>query len=220
MSRWASGAAVVLAVAMAGVPAGAQQTDGGARGVTVLRPQATAPAPSAALSEVAKPVVANPVGAPVAAPVATPAVVAAPVAPPVAPGRPTSPPISPMLKPCPRPFARPAVTLGGGGFDRAMAGALKRRPESAVVDLPQPFAVGTDMPAALTPWLNQVKASGGIVSASEYCHDTRGLFGWLGRMVRAVRGNPYKAAEGYDAVLHVDGLDQKVTQVEFRRRAQ
>lgn len=207
MSRAGKAGAALLAAVGTVLPASAQEgAQEGARGVTVLRAQAPAPA------DVATP----PVAAPVAAPVAKPAVTAAPAPPPPAPGRPTSP----MLAGCARPFAQPAVTLGTGGFDKTLSASLKRKPASAVVDLPQPFAVGTDMPAALTPWLDEVKASGGIVSASEYCRDSRGLFGWLGRMIRGVRGSPYKAADGYDAVLHVDGLDQKVTQVEFKRRAQ
>lgn len=203
MSRWASGVAVLLAATAAGgVSAQEKATDANARGVTVLRPvEAPLPTPLPAPVPPAGP------ASVVAAPVAGPAVVAAP-------GRPTPS----MPKACARPFARPAVTLGAG-FDRALGGALKRRPDAAVVDLPQPFAVGDDLPTALAPWLNEVTASGGIVSAAEYCHDTRGLFGWIGRLVRKVRGSPYKAADGYDAVLHVDGLDQKVTQVEFRRRA-
>ncbi len=190
------GHAAVVAVAgvvLAGAaPLAAQVTQGGERGVVVLRAQ-----PLAA-----------------AEPTPAPAVVATPAPPPM----PGGPAPSPIFKPCPRPFPATAATLGTSGFDKAVTRALRAKPAVAVVDVAAPFAVGDAPPAALTPWLSQVKASGGLVSADEYCRDSRGMFGWIGRMVRAVRGVSYAAADGYDAVLHVDGLDQKVTQVEFRRR--
>lgn len=203
-------AAALLAIGAA-APVAAQQgaKAGEARGVIVLRPT-TAPAePAAVTPAVAQPAIVTPA-------LAAPAVAPAPAA--VVPGRPTTP--SPLMKACSRPFASTAASLGQDArFDRTLATALRARPASAVVDLAQPFAVDADTPAALTPWLGQVKASGGLVTAQEYCRESRGVFGFLRRLVSGGGQSAYKAAAGYDAVLHVDGLDQKVTQVEFRRRA-
>lgn len=184
----------------------------GSRGVIVLRPTPVQAAPAPVTGQPAlvstTPIVAQP-----AAPALTTAATTLPAA-----GRPSAP--SPLLKQCPRPFDHVATsTAQAGKFNRTLATALRRKPVSAIVDVSQPYKVGDDTPAMLAPWLAQVKASGGIVSAQEYCRDTRGLFSFLRRILGGNKQAAFKSVDGYDAVLHVDGLDQKVTQVEFRRRA-
>lgn len=207
--------AATIAVGQVGT-VGQAGAAGDSRGVIVLRGTQAQPA-MAPVATPAVPALTTPTTI-TAQPLASPALSTAanPVAP--VPGRPTAP--SPLLKACSRPFDHSVASVGRtAGFNRTLAAALRRKPASAVVDLPQPFKVGDDAPATLAPWLTQVKASGGIVSATEYCRESRGMFSFLGRMFGGAKQSAFKAADGYDAVLHVDGLDQKVTQIEFKRRA-
>ena len=87
-----------------------------------------------------------------------------------------------------------------------------------IVDIAHPFSVSGTTPADLAPWLGAVKASGGIVSVDTYCQDSRGFFSFLRGLFGSTPTNAYAAADGYDAVFHVDGLVGVVTQVEFRPR--
>lgn len=149
-----------------------------------------------------------------------------PDTPPAPPPPPPPPPIpaAPLarFKPCPRPFAPSEIAVtdafpANARFDAALRGKLSRHQPSVVVDLATPFEIGT-VPPELAPWLTQVKSTQGNVTVPEYCRESRGLFGFLNKMFNGPRAGKYSAADGYDAVLHANGLDRMVTQVEFRLR--
>lgn len=202
-----SAAAQAPASTSASSPADKAPDKSKARGVRIIRPDTP--------SEAAKP-------KPSTAPVPSPARIApgsaiAPKPAPPAPARLTAP----VIKPCPRPFATPDLALGATPrFEKALRTRLAARRGRVVVDLAQPYAAGADAPAALAPWLEEVKASGGIVSVDQYCRRGRGAFGnFLKTLLGGASRNPYKAARSYDAVLHADALDMVVTQVEFVPRA-
>ncbi len=103
-------------------------------------------------------------------------------------------------------------------FNRALRRKLAGQHGSVTVDLAQPYAADKSPPAALVPWLGRIKASGGAVRTAQYCEQGRGLFGFLRRAFSSDASSDYAVAETYDAVQHVDGLDQTVTQIEFRPR--
>jgi hypothetical protein len=134
---------------------------------------------------------------------------------------PTPPPLpAPVVKTCDRPFAHTDVTLGGSGnFRTALRDHLARKSGPVIVDIAKPFSVSGSTPADLAPWLGEVKTSGGIVSVDTYCQDSRGFFSFLRDLFGGGTHNAYGAADGYDAVFHVDGLVGVVTQVEFKPRA-
>lgn len=190
------------------------------RGVTILRnaPQGSAKegvAPVAPVSDAALPTPApTPAPAPAPAPVVTPTVEPAPAP------QPVSEPEQPTMQTCDRPFARPQVTDSGtAAFTPALRKALGGAAASVVVDMRQPFSVNGPTPPELVPWLNQVKASGGIVSVKQYCQVSRGFFSFLRGLFKQPAQDPYAAANGYDVLMHVDGLVGDVTQIEFTRRA-
>ena len=160
------------------------------RGVIVLPPKAGSPPDQASPADAAPPTPPRPV-----------------------------PVVAPVIRECARPFAQPDVVLAdAGGFDKALAAKLKGR-RAVVVDLAQPYKMGGTPPPALAPWFAEVRASGGSVTASQYCQGARGMFGnWLSKLFGAKPGKPYKAVDGYNAVLHVNALDQQVTQLEFAPR--
>lgn len=134
---------------------------------------------------------------------------------------PTPPPLpAPVVKTCDRPFAHTDVTLGGSGnFRTALRDRLARKSGPVIVDIAEPFSVSSSTPVDLAPWLGEVKTSGGIVSVDTYCQDSRGFFSFLRGLFGSGPRNAYGAADGYDAVFHVDGLVGVVTQVEFKPRA-
>lgn len=179
------------------------------KGVIVLRPDASpTAAPSAAPTPAAGP----------AAPAALPP--AAPAAEVVAPHAVAITPVGSVIKECPRPFAEPDLSLAAAtdGFDKALAGKLRSR-HPVVVDLAQPYKLGAAPPPVLVPWFSEIKASGGTVEISQYCQGARGAFGnWLAKLFGPKPSTAYKVAQGYDAKLHVNAVDQVVTQVEFVRR--
>ena len=75
-------------------------------------------------------------------------------------------------------------------------------------------------PAGSAPVVRGKLVPGGKLSVETYCQDSRGLFGnFFRKLFAASDAKPYAPADQFDAVLHVDGLDQKVTQVTFVRRA-
>jgi hypothetical protein len=135
--------------------------------------------------------------------------------------RPAPAPV-PVLKFCDRPFTAPDMRLADGkGFDAALAARL-RAGRRVVVDLDQPYNNDAAGPAALQPWLQSVKASGGAVSVKEYCEAARGALGeWLANIFGAKPSQdaPYRAARQYNVVLHADALDKVITQVEFAPKA-
>jgi len=186
--------------------------------VIILRAQPK-PLETVAPAPVATPVPALiPAPAPVTAPARLPAVV------------PTSAPVTPLaqpLQPCPRPFAQPDLVLqmsaqqGGDAardFNRTLRRKLAARRGSVTVDLAQSYAADASPPAALVPWLGRIKASGGAVRMVQYCQKGRGLFGFLRRAFSSDASSDYAVAETYDALQHVDGITQTVTQIEFRPR--
>ncbi|MDO7836546.1 hypothetical protein Q4610_15980 [Sphingobium sp. HBC34] len=184
-------------------PVQAPEAGAAGRGVRILPPEPPAPAPVANPPQAVAPT-ANAV-----APRADPAI--APVA--SAPA-----PALPVLAPCNRPVAKPTLRFSeAGGFDRRLRSKL-RRGRAVVVDLDTPYRVDNEAPAPLGAWLNEVKQSGGAVSVAPYCQKGRGMGGFFARLFGGGPAEPYKAARGYDAVLHVDAVDQVVTQVEFAPR--
>lgn len=141
----------------------------------------------------------------------------APTAPPTAPvAQPVvqPPTVQPVVKACPRPFAQPDLTLADGpGFDRALAARLRTRTR-VVVDLPHPYPQGDAAPAPLATWLAEVDAAHGSITVQPYC--TRSAFGdWVKALFRRDPHRLFRPVQGYDVILHADGLDQVVTQVEF-----
>ena len=103
-------------------------------------------------------------------------------------------------------------------FNKALRRKLQSRRGPVIVDLAQPFAADKTPPAALAAWLGRIKSSGGAVRNAQYCQQGRGLFGLFRRSFSSEASPDYAVVEGFDAVQHVDGLDQTVTQVEFRSR--
>ena len=144
---------------------------------------------------------------------------ALPAPPPDAPKRQTAPLRTPIIKFCERPFAAPDLRLSdGAGFDKALAAKLRTR-KRVVVDLATPYGERDVAPAALTPWLGEVQASGGSVETKQYCDATRGaLTSWLVQLFTPKPANPYRTARRYNVVLHADALDHVITQVEFTPR--
>lgn len=122
------------------------------------------------------------------------------------------------LKSCDRPVSRPTLRFDQPeGFDSRLRPKLKRG-RAVVVDLATPYAADQEAPLPLGAWLNEVKQSGGAVEAQPYCVKGRGLGGFFAKLFGGGPAEPYKAARRYDAVLHVDALDQVVTQVSFTPR--
>jgi len=128
----------------------------------------------------------------------------------------------PIIKLCSRPFAKPDLRLDVD-FDRRLGRQLRAQ-KALVIDLPQPYPERAAPPAALTPWLSEVEASGGTITVKQYCSAARGGLGsWLAKIGRVLRGNAtapnrYAAARNYNVVLHSDALDKVITQVEFTPR--
>lgn len=124
----------------------------------------------------------------------------------------------PVLKGCDRPVVKPTLRFGdGAAFDQALKGKL-RRGRTVVVDMDTPYAADHEAPLPLGAWLNEVKQSGGTVSVAPYCQKGRGFGGLFAKLFGGGPAESYKAARRYDAVLHVDAVDQVVTQVEFAPR--
>ena len=181
-------------------------------------PQATQPAvPPPAMPPVAETgtrgiiIVRPPVAAVEPAPQPAPVPVVAPA---------PSPPVMAQPRACPRPFGHPDIRLtGSDSFPAALRRQLLRKRGPVVVDLVHPSPVGNSLPPELAPWLKQVKAAGGTVTVDSYCAQSRGLFGMLRGLFGAGAVDTYAVADGYDVVLHVDGVAGAVTQVEFKPRA-
>jgi hypothetical protein len=123
----------------------------------------------------------------------------------------------PILKNCDRPVAKPTLRFDDPTkFDRAFRTKLRGR--TVVVDMDTPYPADREAPAPLGAWLNEVKQSGGTVSVAPYCQKGRGFGGFFAKLFGGGPAEPYKAVRRYDAVLHVDAVDQLVTQVEFAPR--
>lgn len=192
-------AALATGLAGAALAQTAQPVRGGSvrsRGVIILRPEA------------------QPVSVPPSPP---------PAGDPSASSRPVpKPPIAPVIKSCARPFPTPDVQLDDPAVFRAALAARLRQGGRVVVNLAKPYPEDKLPPDTLTPWFDEIRGSGGAVTVVSYCQQSRDAFGGL--LARIFGGGndpgrPYRAARRYDAVLHIDALDQAVTQVEFRPRA-
>ncbi|MFM9937392.1 MAG: hypothetical protein ACKVOL_14495 [Novosphingobium sp.] len=103
-------------------------------------------------------------------------------------------------------------------FNKALRRKLTARRGPVIVDLAQPFPADKAPPAALAAWLARIKLSGGTVRNAQYCEEGRGIFGFLRRRFSSESSSDYAVVEGFDAIQHIDGLDQTVTQIEFRSR--
>jgi len=203
-----AGGAVNALAQLDNVPPSEQPPAEGAagRGVRILPPEPTAPKPVAQEPQV-----------PAAAHAVTPGPVVG-----ADPGRSapvTAAPISaPVLKGCDRPVAKPTLRFTDPArFDQALKAKL-RRGRPVVVDLDAPYPADNEAPLPLGAWLNEVKQSGGTVSVAPYCQKGRGFGGFFAKLFGGGPAEPYRAARRYDAVLHVDAVDQVVTQVEFAPR--
>jgi hypothetical protein len=125
----------------------------------------------------------------------------------------------PVIKSCPRPFAHPDVSLATTErFDRALRSHLQAKSGSVIVDIDVPFAVGAEAPPPLKPWLAEARSAGGLVTVDEYCQESRGFFAFLSKLFTGDGASRYAAVDSYDVILHVNGLDQLVTQIEFKPR--
>ncbi|WP_206377870.1 hypothetical protein [Sphingobium psychrophilum] len=209
---FAGGAANALAQADNGPPPEEAPTEGAAgRGVRILPPEPPAPKPVAQEPQAPQQQAVHAIPpAPVAAPGRKVPVAAAPVA--------AAPVSAPVLKACDRPVAKPTLRFTDPArFDGALKGKL-RRGRPVVVDLDTPYPADNEAPLPLGAWLNEVKQSGGTVSVAPYCQKGRGFGGFFAKLFGGGPAEPYKAARRYDAVLHVDAVDQVVTQVEFAPR--
>lgn len=124
----------------------------------------------------------------------------------------------PALQPCARPVAQPTLRFDDpADFDAQLRAQLKGR-KTVTVDLATPYPIGREAPAPLGAWLNEVKTSGGTVAVTPYCNKGRGFGNLFASIFGGGPATPYKAARRYDAVLHVDTLDQVVTQISFAPR--
>lgn len=133
------------------------------------------------------------------------------------------PPPTVMLQKCARPFAKADIRImryGGDAarFDRDLARKLNGAKKDVSVDISGPWPAEGDPPPVIGRWLEEVKASGGKIMVNEYCRKSRGFFSFFNRLFQSKPVDRFEAVRRYDAVLQVNGADQAVTQVLFRRR--
>lgn len=140
--------------------------------------------------------------------------------------RPTAPPAPPApvaQRACSRPYAATDLTFrvetAPAKFSAALRSRLQAKAARVTIDIAQPFPLGSPGPQPLASWLTEARAKGGLVSVAQYCEAPRGLFSWLRKVFSGDAQTGYDAVDGYDAVLHADGANGVVTQVEFRRRS-
>lgn len=131
------------------------------------------------------------------------------------------PPVVP--KSCARPFAKTDIRTGRYGkdtarFDRDLARRLNGARQDVSVDVSEPWRVDSEPPMIVGRWLEEVKASGGKITVNEYCRKSRGFFSFFNRLFQRKPVDRLEAVKSYDAVLQIDGADQVITQVLFRRR--
>ena len=206
-TKYGIGAVIAFVVGVSGVAQARSATPlGEYRGVKVLEAEPTPPEVPAVVAPAPvapAPVTADPAPSP-------PPTVAATVT-----THPAPAPIR-VLHFCDRPFAQPDLTLGSdANFDQDLSRALKTHAH-IVVDLTQPYPDQGAAPAALEPWLAEVKANGGLITVKQYCEAARGNLGsWLASILGIHAGGLYRTARQYDVILHTDALDHVITQVEF-----
>lgn len=104
-------------------------------------------------------------------------------------------------------------------FDRDLAGKLNKANQDVTLELLTPFPAEQEAPPILSRWLDAVQSSGGRVSTSQYCAKTRGLFSFLRKLLGRKAVDRLDVAKSYDAIIYVNGSDQGVTQIQFRRRS-
>ena len=103
-------------------------------------------------------------------------------------------------------------------FDRELARKLKQAKQVVSVDVAEPWQAPDAPPPIVGRWLEEIKASGGKVIHEEYCVKSRGLFSFLNRLLARKPVDHLAEVRNYDAVLQVNGGDQSVTQILFRKR--
>lgn len=126
---------------------------------------------------------------------------------------------------CERPFTKADIRTsrygnvnGTAKFDRDLARKLDGATQEVSVDIAEPWPVEGDPPAMVGRWLEEVKVSGGKITANEYCRKSRGFFSFFNRLFQRKPVDRLEAVRNYDAILQINGADQSVTQILFRRR--
>ncbi len=104
-------------------------------------------------------------------------------------------------------------------FDRDLARKLDGAKAQVTLDLAAPWPSQSDPPPLVGRWLEELKASGGKITVNEYCRKSRGFFSFFNRLFQRKAADRLEAVRTYDAVLQINGADQLVTQILFRRRA-
>lgn len=125
--------------------------------------------------------------------------------------------------PCPLPISHSdlrvdLVRMGSDKFDRDLSRRLEKAKQDVTLEIAVPFSAEQEPPANLSRWLQAIRSSGGNVTTSQYCAKTRGFFSFLRRILGAKKVDRLDAAQSYDAIVHVNGIDQTVTQIQFQRR--
>lgn len=125
--------------------------------------------------------------------------------------------------PCPLPLSKSDLQIdllkaNRDRFDRDLAGKLNKAKQSVTLELLTPFPAEEEAPPILSRWLDAVRSSGGEVTTSQYCAKTRGLISFFRKLLGRKANDRLDAAKPFDAVVYVDGSDQTVTQIQFRRR--
>lgn len=125
---------------------------------------------------------------------------------------------------CPLPISRSdfrvdLLKIGSDKFDRDLSRRLEKGKQDVTLEIADPFSAEQDPPQNLSRWLEAIRSSGGTVTTLQYCKKTRGLFAFLRRILGSKSSDWLEAAKSYDAIVHVNGIDQSVTQIQFRRRS-
>ncbi|MBB3860689.1 hypothetical protein GGQ88_001958 [Novosphingobium hassiacum] len=132
---------------------------------------------------------------------------------------------APVVNParCERPIENADIKISrlnmdASKFDREFSHKLKIAKDTVSLDFAVPWLGDSDAPALIGRWLEEIKASGGNISRSEYCQKSRGFFSFVGRLLKRQPTDRFSAIKAYDAVLQINGADQTVTQILFRKR--
>ena len=132
---------------------------------------------------------------------------------------------APVIAPvrCERPLGKADIRTNRFGndmakFDRELSRRLNAAKQTVSLDLSEPWSADGEPPVLVGRWLEEIKATGGKVASNEYCRKSRGFFSFFNRLLKRKPIDRLASVKNYDAVLQVNGADQTVTQVLFRRR--